>query len=67
MTDLYVQPFNGAQYMASFSASSPMTTTDDWMISKELELTKAHRLIFYAKGYLEIWKRGDECGYFQDE
>ena len=53
MTDLYVQPFNGAQYMASFSASSPMTTTDDWMISKELELTKAHRLIFYAKGYLD--------------
>ncbi len=53
MTDPYVQPFNGVHYMASFSASSFMTTTDDWMISKELELTKAHRLIFYAKGYLD--------------
>ncbi|MGV8827884.1 MAG: M6 family metalloprotease domain-containing protein [Breznakibacter sp.] len=53
MTDPYVQPLNGAHYMASFSAVSFMTTTDDWLISKELELTKAHRLIFYAKGYLD--------------
>ncbi|MBP8790887.1 MAG: M6 family metalloprotease domain-containing protein, partial [Breznakibacter sp.] len=53
LTESSVQPLRGQQYMASFSASSFMTTTDDWLISKELELTKAHRLIFYAKGYLD--------------
>lgn len=53
ITDPYAQPFRGSQYMASFSAASFMTTTDDWLISKKLELDKPHRLVFYAKGHME--------------
>ena len=51
ITDAYAQPLDGNQYMASSLAEQDGSSSDDWMISKELHLTKPHKLIFYAKGY----------------
>ncbi len=41
------EPLDGKQYMVSFASAGQ---TDDWMVSKELNLTSPHRLVFHARG-----------------